>query len=448
MKIPVQEAPAFLVEEVRRRGAGDAEAFLEVARETKLQVSRGQVEELTHAEQAGVGLRILLNGATGFSYAADFDRASLEALVDRALGAARIATPDEYAALPEVSPAAGVTGLWDPVLAALDVEDKIRFALEQEQSCLDQDPRVNSVILCRYEDAVTRTRIVNSRGLDSEYTDTACGAFAICTARGEGKGTMGVGQAQERFFRAVEGRAIGRQAARKALIALEGMPPPTEVLTVVFEPEAAFSFLAAVVSALSAERAQLGQSMFAGRLGQAVAAPGVDLIDDGLLPGRPGTLPVDGEGVPRRRTTLIAGGVLRSFFHNVRSARKDGVVSTGNARRSGYRALPQLAPSNAFMVPGTASPGELVRAVERGVHVVAFTDTGGVSGLSGDFSVAASGRRITRGELAECLDPFTIGGNLQAMLQQISGVGNDLTWVGSLGSPTIRIEGLTMAGKS
>jgi len=448
MKLTWEEAPVFLVEQARRRGAGEAEAYLEFTRQTRVQVNRGRVEELIHAEEAGVGLRVLRDGATGFSFSATPTRDALEQAVERAWEAARVATPDVHAALPDPEPAGPEPAdLYDSSLANMTMEERLQFALEQEAMCFAADPRVKAVAVCRYEDQATHVRIVNSRGVDHRSSGSVFRSLVYCTAAVEGKGSMGLGTAEEASFDALSRRKVAGEAVRKALVALEGRPPATGVTTVVFEPWAVLSFLPAVVGALSGENVQRGQSMFTGRLGEHVACELVNLVDDGLLPGRPGSSAVDGEGVPRRRTPLIAQGVLQALYHNVRSARRAGKASTGNARRASYRGLAFLAPSNACLLPGDRAPAELIAGVDRGVLVTSFTNTGGVNGVTGDFSVAASGRRISGGELAEALDPFTIGGNLLDMLGRITGIGNDLVWYGSLGAPTVRIEGLTVAGK-
>jgi len=446
VKLSAIEAPDYLLEAAGRRGIEQAEVLVETARRTRVEVSGGRVEELGHAYEVGIALRILRDGATGFSFAASMESAALEGLLERSDAAARAATPDEYAGLCEAMPAPESPSIWDPGLARLKVGAKLAIAKTEEKACLSADPRIKSVIFSRYEDAVTTTRIVNSRGLDQAYPGTVCRLIVFCTAAGRTKGSMGEGAAEERTFRALRGRQVGREAAKRAAIAADGIPPETDEVTLVFKPWAALSFLYAVISALSGEAVQLGQSMFVGRQGQVVASSLVNLIDDGRLAGRPGSSPVDGEGVPRQTTPLITDGVLRAYYHDLRSARRAGVPSTGNSGRPGYRSPPRQAPSNAYLGGGTTPPGRLISSVDYGIEVVSFTDTGGVSGITGDFSIAASGRRIRHGQLSESLDPFTICGNLRDLLARITGVGTDLTWFGNLGSPTVRVEGLKVVG--
>ena len=446
MKLSAIEAPEYLLEAARRRGIEQAEVFVETSRRTRVEVSAGRIEELGHADEVGIAMRVLWDGATGFSFAASLERADLEELIKRSDAAARMATPDEYAGLGEAGLGPEGEGIWDPELAELGVHAKLDLARVEETTCLSADPRIKSVIFSRYEDAVTTTRIVNSRGLDQAYPATLARMIVFCTATGRDKGSQGEAGAEERFFLPLRDRQVGREAARRAAIAVEGIPPETDEVTLVFKPWAALSFLEAVVSALGGEAVQLGQSMFVGKQGEMVASSLVNLIDDGRLPGRPRSSPVDGEGVPRQTTPLITGGVLRSHYHDLRSARRAGVSSTGNASRAGYRSPPRQAPSNAYLAAGTSPPGTLLSSVDYGIEVVSYTDTGGVNGITGDFSIAASGRRIRHGLLSESLDPFTICGNLRDLLMQITGVGTDLTWFGNLGSPTVRVEGLKVVG--
>jgi PmbA protein len=181
-----------------------------------------------------------------------------------------------------------------------------------------------------------------------------------------------------------------------------------------------------------------------GKLGQQVAADGLTVVDDGRMPGALGSRSFDGEGLPTRRTAVIENGKLASYLLDTYTGRKLGLASTGNASRSlGQR--PTVGPMNFYVVPGTASPEEIIRSVDRGLYVTEMIGFG-VNLVTGDYSRGAVGFWIERGELAYPVEEITIAGNLKEMLRNIDAIGNDLEWRSSIAAPTLKIGRMTVAG--
>jgi PmbA protein len=195
---------------------------------------------------------------------------------------------------------------------------------------------------------------------------------------------------------------------------------------------------------------QRGRSPFANRVGSEVADPALVLHDDGLDPEGFGSAPIDGEGVPRRRTPLIEGGALQTYLYDTYTARRGGAASTGNAGRGGYRSLPSVSASNLVVTPGSLAFDELLREAGEGVLVTDVAGLhSGVNPVSGVFSVGASGRAIRGGELAEPLREFTIASDLVSMLKAVRAAGADSRWVpfgGSVSTPSLLIGAMTVAG--
>ena len=169
------------------------------------------------------------------------------------------------------------------------------------------------------------------------------------------------------------------------------------------------------------------------------------VIDDGTMPGGFGTSPFDGEGIPTRRTVVIDRGVLKSYLLNSYTARKLGLVTTGNAAR-GLAGNPGIGPGNYFLQPGTKSPKEIIAGIDEGLYITEFLGFG-VNLVTGDYSRGASGLWISRGELTYPVEEITVAGNLKEMFSNITEIGNDLEFRGSVAAPTIRIDDLTIAGQ-
>jgi PmbA protein len=185
-------------------------------------------------------------------------------------------------------------------------------------------------------------------------------------------------------------------------------------------------------------------SFLAGRLGDKVASTNVTVIDDGTMPGGLGTTPFDGEGVPTQRTVVIERGVLKSYLLNTYVARKLNLKTTGNASR-GRAGNPGIGSSNFFLEPGVRTPQQIIGSIKNGFYVTEFLGFG-ASLVTGNFSRGASGLWIENGELGSAVEEVTVAGNLKDMINNISEIGNDLAFRSSTSCPTLRVDGMTIAG--
>jgi PmbA protein len=185
-------------------------------------------------------------------------------------------------------------------------------------------------------------------------------------------------------------------------------------------------------------------SFLRGRLGQPVAHASVTVIDDGMRRGGFGSRPFDAEAVPTRRTVVIDHGVLSSYLLNTYTARKLQLLSTGNASRA-LAGNPGVGAGNLYLEPGTQSPNEIIRSIQRGLYVTEFIGSG-INMVTGDYSRGAVGLWIENGELTYPVEEITVAGNLKEMLQNITMVGNDLEFRSSVAAPTVVVEGLTIGG--
>jgi PmbA protein len=218
---------------------------------------------------------------------------------------------------------------------------------------------------------------------------------------------------------------------------------------VLLDRHAATSFLGVLAGALSADAVQKGRSLFADREGEAIGSGLFTLVDDGRHPDGPAASPFDGEGTPTGRTELFTAGVLQGFLHDATTAARagGGQRPTGNGVRGGYRSLPGVGTTNFYVDAGTTPYEELLGAAEGGVLIQEVSGVhSGANPISGEFSVGATGLRITGGALGEPLREMTIASTLPDMLGAVTGVGDDLRFFSSVGTPTLLIGEMTLAG--
>ncbi|ACX51808.1 peptidase U62 modulator of DNA gyrase [Ammonifex degensii KC4] len=437
---------AAAVAEGKKVGAEEIEAFAVAGTTLQIEVRHGQVETLEQAQETGLGVRVLKGKRFGFAFGTDLSPQGVKETVERAVAACQLAAPDPYNLLPAPSTAHASPELCDTRLAETPVEEKIALARSMEEAAFSFDPRVKIVETATYQEELSEVALANSLGISGSYRGTVCGLYLSLAAEADGQSETGYALKYSRFLRELDPRALGEEAARRAVGLLGARGVKTAAVPVVFDPYVAADFVGLLAPALTAEAVQRGRSLFAGKLGEEVATSKVTLLDDGRLPGGIRTAPFDGEGVPTQRTVLIEKGVLKQYLYDTRTAAREGKTSTGNAVRGGFRGQPTVGPTNFYLEPGGQSPEEIIRQVPEGFYLTEVLGMHTANPISGDFSVGAVGFWIKEGELAFPVRGVTVAGNIKNLLQHIDAVGSDLRFFGGRGAPTFRVSELKVSG--
>ena len=423
------------------------EAYAEESRHTEVEARKGEVEGLTSAESRGVGVRVIAGGRLGFAYAADPSDDEIVATVERARENATLGTEDENNVLADASEYEPIEGLFFDEQAAMPADDKVSLALQVERVAVSSDPNVGKVEQCGFGDAIGRVAIASTTGVSAEFRRTGCWCVAVTLAERDGDTQTGFSFQVAHRAADLDPDAVAREAAERAARMLGAVKPQTQRVPVLLDPFAASSFLGVLAGALSAESVQKGRSLFADLVGERVGADVFTLVDDGRLLDGPAAAPFDDEGVPAGRTDLIGAGVLNGFLHNTYTARRGSTTSTGNASRAGYRSTPGVGATNFYVQPGSVSFESLLAKAEGGVLIQDVSGVhSGANPISGEFSVGATGLRIAGGALGEPVREMTIASTLPDMLKSVAAVGSDLRFFSSVGTPSILIGEMTLAG--
>ncbi len=434
-------------------GAADdeqAEVYALESVRTEVRARGGEVDALTSASSRGVGVRVIVGGRMGYAWAADPSPQEAPGLLEAARSGAAHATPDEANVLPEGAVTEDIPGLFREALAEVEPDRKVGLALDLERAAVSANADVRRVEEVMYGDVVSRVALASTVGLAAEYRRTDCWCVASAIAERDGDTQTGFSFRMAREPDELDHQAVGREAAERGARLLGAVKPATERLPVVLDPWAAAAFLGVLASGLSAEEVQKGRSLLAGLAGERVASEAVTLVDDGRLPEGPASAPFDDEGVPTARTPLIDRGVLRGFLHNTVTARRDGTgaPSTGNASRPSYRGVPGVSTTNLLVEPGPEPPQALLTSAGRAVYVQEVKGVhSGANPVSGEFSVGAAGLRVTGGALGEPLREMTIASTLPEVLRSVAAVGSDVRFLFGVGTPTILVGEMTVAGR-
>lgn len=441
------EVQAFIdlvLDKARAAGLPDAEVFYSQSDNFSVKVYKGEVDDYSATSQRGVSLRVMQDGRTSYAFTEAFDEAAADAMVAAAKENLTILDADDTPGLyegaaeyPHVDAAAA-----DPVTN----EQKIALAMEMERVARAADPDVVDVQYNTVTTGSGQMQIQNTRGLKVRHASRSAAAYLQVLAKN------GERVSSSFAFRLganadFDAQALAIEAVTEALAYRGAKSAPSGKTRVAFRALAFADLLETFSGIFSGESAQKGLSLYKGRVGETVASPLVTLIDDPLMPGGVASTPFDAEGVATRTKRVVDAGVLTTLLHNRKSAQKDGVASTGNASKGSYAAPLGISPVQFHVAPGQTQ--DVLADMQSGILITEMEGMhAGANSASGDFSLAAKGFLIENGQKVRPVDGITVAGNFYKLLKDVQAVGTDLTFNLSLiGSPTLWVEGLTIAGE-
>lgn len=443
-------------------GGEFAEVFVEDRRSTSALLDDGRIEEMASGRDRGAGIRVVVGETTGFAHTADLSPTSLRAASAAASAAARGGGGEVREVVldrPSGPPSAVVEVLPSDVAK----DRKVALLAEANEAARARDGAITQVT-ARYADSQRRIQIANSDGLLTGDRQVRTLFSVSCVASGDsglqtGRESVGHTVGFELFDR-VDVGDLARRAAERALTKLDAVPAPSGEMPVVVGPGGGgVLFHEACGHGLEADLIAKSASVFAGRRGEVVAAPGVSLVDDGTMTGEWGCYAVDDEGRPAQRNVLISDGELTDYMWDSLRARKEGRHSSGNGRRQGYRYLPMVRMTNTYLEAGDDDPEEIVAGTDHGVYV-AQLGGGQVNTATGDFVFGMTeAYLIEDGRLTAPIREGNLIGNGPAVLLDIDAIAGDFAMgspgtcgkdgqgvpVGD-GTPTLRVARLTVGG--
>ncbi len=452
--LDLESLAADVIALAMKAGATDAEAVAREGDEFSVNVRMGEVETLKESGSRGLGLRVFLGQRSGSASTSDLTAEGIRQLVEGAVALARVTEEDPFAGLPEASEFGMVAGdlhLYYNDVYSLGGAERIEWARRAEAGALAVDPRITNSDGGSFDAATGRKALANSRGFIGSYRTSYAGVAAAPLAKdADGKMQRDGWWSSARRLSDVESpESVGQEAARRTLRRLGARRVATQSVPIIFAPETARTLIGSVFEGASGDAIWRGASFLAGKLGETIAAPDLTIVDDNtmLLPtgvGGFGSSPFDDEGLASQRTMVVENGVLRNYLLNTYTARKLGMRSTHNAAR-GLAGAPGVGCGNLYLEPGKLRPEEIIGAVKAGLYVTSLMGFG-TNMVTGDYSRGATGLWIENGQLTHAVEEITVAGNLAEMLRNVTAIGNDLKFRGSVAAPTLRVDGMTIAG--
>ena len=446
----LREIAVDIVDRAMKAGATAADAIARDATEFSALVRLGEVETLKESGARALGLRLFVGKRAASTHTSDFSREGIEQLVSNAITLARATSEDPDGGLPEAANLGALKqdlDLYYDDVYSLSTADRIDYARRAEAAAMSVDPRIVNSDGGSFDAATGYKVLANSLGFVGEYRRSYCSVSAVPIAQANGSAMQrDYWYSTSRTLQKLESpEAVGRKAAERTLRRLGARKVATQKVPIVFDPMVSRSLIDHVFDAANGDAVYRHASYLAGKLGEKIAGDNITIIDDGTMTGRFGSSPFDGEGVPTRRTVVVERGVLKSYLLNTYTARKLKLQTTGNAAR-GLTGNPGIGSGNFYLEPGQNTPQEMIADIKSGLYVTEFLGFG-VNLVTGDFSRGASGLWIENGELTFPVEEITVAGNLKEMFRNVSLIGNDLEFRSSIAAPTLRIEGMTVAGE-
>lgn len=438
-----------LLAEAKAQGIDPAEVYFSAGSSFSAGAMNGNIDSYKVSTRQGLGLRGMYQGKMGYASTQAFDEEAIKQLIEGVKEGALLREDEGAEEIYEGDAEYPTVVSYDETLAQVPATAKLDAVLAIEKAALES---VDTVKQCEGTQLSTMSGEVylrNSYGLNLQHKDNAFIAYTGAIAKDGDSTSTGMAFKCGRDFAKLDVKKLGEEAAQEAAGGLHAEPVPAGNYRMILRYDAMQSLLATFCGIFSAENAQQGLSLLKGREGEKIAADCVTLMDDPLLEGGFDSAPFDGEGVASKTKAVVENGVLKTLLHNRKTAKKQGVASTGNALRPGLSAPITVAPTNFFFKPGDKTLAELEADMSDGLVITDLSGLhAGANMTSGDFSLLSKGYLLKGGKRVQPVEQITIAGNFYDVLKNIRAIGSDLIFPASgVGSSSVDVGTLTAAGK-
>ncbi len=440
-----QSRVADLMAAARRAGADAGDALYACNASTSVSIRLGALEDVERSEGEEIGLRVFVGTRSASVSSSDLSDVALAELVERAVAMAREAPEDPWAGLaPEEMLFKGT-----PIdVDGDDGQDPTPAQLRERAAAAEDAARAVTGVTNSEGGSASASRSVialaTSHGFAQGYSTSGYGCSASVIAGESSAMQRDYAYHSARHWADLEAAGdIGRRAGVRAVKRLNPGKLSSGAMPVVYDPRVSSGLLGHLVGSITGSAIARRTSFLLEALGEQIFAPGITVRDDPHRPRGLRSKPFDGEGLPTAPRDIIADGTLTGWLMDSASARQLGLVPTGHATR-GVGGPPGASATNLFMAAGPLSPAALIADIKLGLYVTELIGHG-VNGVTGDYSRGASGFVIRYGQICEPVAEITVAGNLKDMFRQLT-PASDLVFRRAIDAPTLRIEGMTVAG--
>jgi PmbA protein len=434
-------------------GFSDMELYYQSNGKFSTKVYKGEIDSYDIAVEGGVSFRGICNGKMGYAYTEKVDEDSISLLPNEAKENSSIIDSEDIETIFEGSRLYEKVDLYSEKLSKVSAEEKISLLKQVEEEAFALSEKVTSVNYCLLESHDSEIMIANTKGLMKREKSNVAYIFISVVVKDEDDIKNAYNLCLIKDFGEIDTKTIAKEAVEEALSLLGADSIESKTYPIILKNTAAASLLQVFSGIFSAENVQKGKSRLVGKLEEQIASSTITIVDDPHDRDGYGSRSFDSEGVATKRLNIIENGVLNTYLHNIKTALKDKVESTGHAHKSSYKGTLSISPSNMFIQPGEIAYEDLIHGEEEALIITDLQGLhSGANPISGDFSLAAQGYLVKDGRVERPVNQITVGGNFYTVLQEVEAIGNDLEFsipMGSsfIGSPSLKLKGLSVGGK-
>lgn len=423
------------------------EIFYLKNKKLKAQSNDFKLEKVSSAEDSGFSIRVLNDFSQGFAYSTSFTEDAINETIETAKALSEITSKDDGNYLLDKLQQTEKVEYFDTFAINLPFEEKIEKAIELEKLVKLKDERIKAVRSSTFIENIVYTTLVNSYGIKIEEKGTYYTAMVSAVAVEGTDSQIAWSYNSARFLGDLNLEEIASEAVFHSTALLNAKTISTKKMMVLFAPHAMTELLSTFSYAFTADALIKGKTLFKDMIDEKVAYEKINIVDNGRYPKGLYSSSYDAEGVVKRKNILVENGVFKGFLHNLYTAKKTGLSSTGNAVRNDFRSLPSVDITNFYIENGNDDIKEFLNQADEVLYIVDLMGLHTADPISGEFSLGASGIMYHKGEIVKSVRGITIAGNFLDILKNIVLVGNDLKFYGNVGSPSVVVEGLTVAGE-
>ena len=430
-------------------GFNECEVYYSDGESISISVYEGEVEKYNLSKSFGLSFRGKINGKMGYSFTEILDIEAIDMLINSAKNSANLIENDDVQFIYEGDEIYSKVKTYSKELENIDPGEMIDLAIDLEKEAKSYSDKVVNINGCKISYSSSNYGIYNTKGLELSNKGNILTSYVVPVVEDESGKNDGVGYVVASSIDEVNPKIIAKEGVEEALSKLGGKSIPSGSYKTIMYNEAMVQLLETFASTFSGDAAQKGLSLLKGKEGEMVASPIVTIIDDPLMDDGLSSAPFDDEGVATFTKGLISNGKLITLLHNLKTAHKQGVKTTGNGFKSSYASSVGVSESNLYLQKGSMSLDDLMKEINEGVIITDLAGLhSGANTVSGDFSLAAKGFYVENGKKSFPVEQITVAGNYFDLLKNITAIGNDLKFpMSNVGSPSVIVEGLSIAGK-
>ena len=423
------------------------EIFYLKNKKLKSQSNDLKLDKVSVSEDAGFSVRVLFGKSQGFAYSTSFEEKDITDCIRAAKELAEITSEDDANGFVEKLEESEKIEYFDTFAVNLPYSEKVEKSIELERLVRQKDERIKAVRSSTFVENIVETVLINSFGVEIKEKGTFYSAMVSAVAQEGEDSQISWSFNATRFLSDLDLDKIAQEAVFHAVSLLNSKPITTKNMTIMLPPHVAVEILDTFSSAFTADAMIKNKTLFKDKINKKVAKEKLTLIDNGRLPKGFSSSTYDGEGNLKGKTVLIENGIFKGFLHNNYTAKKTGLKSTGNAVRSDFRTLPSVGITNFYIENGKDDIKAFLDNADEVFYIIDLMGLHTADPISGDFSLGASGIIYHKGEIVKSVRGVTIAGNILDILNNTILVGNDLRFYGNLGSPSLIVENITVAGE-